>query len=463
MKRFTLLFIYLFIGSMAMAQSNITFQIDLADLIADGGTVDATGMHMAGSFQAAAGLNDWTPIDSPLTQMAGTDVWETTIAIPDGTYEYKYVLGNDWAFGSEAISGACGPGNGNREMVVAGDETIAFCYDKCTACGTVIPTVNLTLSVDMSNMATQFGTPNNDIVSVAGSLQGWTPGTTVLDDSDGDGIYTVTIEVDANSTHQYKFLFGDDWGYDEGIPSACNVGNNREIAVGDMDMTLPTVCFASCEAACAPLGDPINVTFRTDLNNEVVNADGPHLTGTVQFPGWRKDVLLMDDADGDGFYSYTLLLYPQEYQYKFVNGNSDENEENFDFVSGGCGVDNGVGGSNRYLDLRFTTADTVISHVYNECTLSFPTNTEDLFAQDLGLQIAPNPFSGKTTLTFNNDDNNAFDLTITDASGRIINTIANISDNQVEINAAGLSNGVYFASISNKEGLSTTKRIVVLK
>lgn len=463
MKKFTLFLFCLLAGYATSAQSNVTLRVDMADFIAGGGTIDASGMHVAGSFQGAAGLNDWTPADSPLTQVMGTDTWEATFSVPDGTYEYKYVLGNDWGFGSENISGSCGPGNGNREMVVAGDATIEFCYESCDACGVTAPTINLTLSVDMSNMAAQFGAPNNDVVSVAGAFQGWTPGATVLDDSDGDGIYTTTIEVDANATYQYKFLYGDDWGYDEGIPSACNVGNNREVTTGSMDMTLPTVCFASCEASCAPLGDPINVTFRVDLNNEIVNEMGPHLTGTVQFPAWRKDVLLMDDSDGDGFYSYTLELFPQEYQYKFVNGNSDENEETFDFVAAGCGVDNGIGGSNRYLDLRFTTADTTVSHVYNECTTSFPTSAEDVFAQELDFKAIPNPFKDKTTLTFNNEENEVLTITITDVSGRIISTITNIADNRVEINAPDLGNGVFFATISNEEGLSTSQKIVVLK
>ena len=50
--------------------------------------------------------------------------------------------------------------------------------------------VNVTLNVDMSNV-----TVSDDGVHVAGSFQGWDPAATPLTDDDGDGIYTVVVDM----------------------------------------------------------------------------------------------------------------------------------------------------------------------------------------------------------------------------------------------------------------------------
>ena len=50
--------------------------------------------------------------------------------------------------------------------------------------------VNVTLNLDMENV-----TVSDDGVHVAGSFQGWDAGATALTDDDGDGVYTVTIDM----------------------------------------------------------------------------------------------------------------------------------------------------------------------------------------------------------------------------------------------------------------------------
>ena len=50
--------------------------------------------------------------------------------------------------------------------------------------------VNVTLNVDMSNV-----TVSENGVHVAGSFQGWDPAATPLADDDGDGVYSVVIDM----------------------------------------------------------------------------------------------------------------------------------------------------------------------------------------------------------------------------------------------------------------------------
>ena len=461
--------------SLSAQDYTITFQIDMTDYLDGGGTIDPSGMHIAGNFQDEAGLgNEWTPADGILTDQ-GNNVWSVTVTLPAGTYEYKYVLGNDWSMGSENISGACGPGNGNRQVVVDADKTEAYCYDKCTDCGVVTPTVMVTFRVDMTNMITKFGQP--DLVSVAGGFQGWAPGQTVMTDDDSDNIYEVTVEVDANSTLSYKFLFGDAWGYDESVPAVCNSGGNRSASLGTTDEVLPVVCFGSCDETCPSLGAPLNVTFIADLTNEIVSANGVHLAGTMQFPSWRKDEWEMTDADGNGIYSLRIEnIFPGEYQYKFINGNSDSDEETADFIGGGCGIDNGVGGSNRLLDLSAASGEIVVKYVYNSCdetSNSTQTDIDNASVISLGstniinttaiqnLTIYPNPFNEFTTVEFINSQNELFDLIITDFTGRQVYQKNDFREESFTIQRGKLTSGIYFATFRDKKGGLLTHKLII--
>lgn len=482
MKKFSLLTILLAVAAFAYGQNyNVTFRVDMTDFLADGGMIHSSGMHVAGSFQDEAGqAAEWTPGTAPMMDM-GNNVWEVTYQLPAGTYEYKFVTANDWpngedqtaatGYSDESVSGGCGAGNGNRSLTVSNaDVTENYCFNQCVACGVDVPTVNVTLSVDMNNMITQYGMPANG-VSVAGSFQGWTPGDTPLADNDNDGIYEVTVEVDTGSTMQYKFLFGDAWGYDENVPSECNVGNNRQLEVGTSSMTVPTVCFASCAADCPDLGEPVNVTFFCDMGNsgQVINSEGIHLAGTLQFPAWDKDSLEMTDVDGDFIYEYSISLYPSEYAYKFINGDNENvpagsfEEENFETDTvGGCLNP----GGNRFIVISPMTPDTAVGFIFNQCTeidvdSLLSVNTNDLFLAESGLAVQPNPVTGVAQIKFNNDEAEAYRITISNLMGQTVRSEAAFIGSSLEVSAGNMAPGVYFVTLQNQAGAVATRKFVV--
>ena len=74
--------------------------------------------------------------------------------------------------------------------------------------------VNVTLNVDMSNV-----TVSENGVHVAGSFQGWDPAATPLADDDGDGVYSVVIDMSGvtDETVFFKYLNGNSWGSDETV------------------------------------------------------------------------------------------------------------------------------------------------------------------------------------------------------------------------------------------------------
>ena len=136
--------------------------------------------------------------------------------------------------------------------------------------------VNVTLNVDMSSV-----TVSENGVHVAGSFQGWDPAGTQLTDDDGDGVYTVVVDMSGvtDETVFFKYLNGNAWGDDESVPDpACGgaggFGNDRFLDVPDVDTVLDPVCFSEC-IDC----DESYVTFHVDMSQTDMAAEGVFLGG----------------------------------------------------------------------------------------------------------------------------------------------------------------------------------------
>ena len=86
---------------------NVTFRVDMSNEI-----VESSGLFVSGSFlECAWDKNDW-----PLTETATAGLWETTIEVSSGTYEYKFFNGDLDDAGAEGldevfINGNCGVTN----------------------------------------------------------------------------------------------------------------------------------------------------------------------------------------------------------------------------------------------------------------------------------------------------------------------------------------------------------------
>ena len=87
----TSIFLLAFVNIKAQTY-NVIFRIDMS-----AETVSANGVHIAGSFQLVAGLgNNWDPSSTLVQDANGDKIYEITIALPSGTYEYKFINGNAW-------------------------------------------------------------------------------------------------------------------------------------------------------------------------------------------------------------------------------------------------------------------------------------------------------------------------------------------------------------------------------
>jgi len=242
---------------------NVTFQVDMsqyAEPYAFG------GVFVNGSF------NGWCGVCNPLTDMGG-GLWSVTLPLNPGTIEYKFTL-DGWNYQEEFAGGeSCTStieGYTNRSLTFDADVTLAaVCWESCDVCpdtsdvlgcmdssannynaeATVEPEnsclYDVTLSVDASQ--TSFTS-----MTLAGTFNGWNNLSNPMDDSDGDGVYTVTVSMTAGN-QEYKFLGNGDWGVAEVFDGSesCTTPPaefvNRVILV-EGPTVADTVCYNTCEA-----------------------------------------------------------------------------------------------------------------------------------------------------------------------------------------------------------------------
>ena len=330
--------------SAAWAQTTVTLTVDMTNEM-----VSMDGVHVAGNFQG------WDPAATPMTDN-GDGTWSHTFTSDTAaSYQYKFVNGNAWGT-DEGVPGACAV-DGNRGITVdgmMGDVSAEACFGNCAACG--MTTVRF--RVDMANEeVSEFG------VHVAGSFQGWDPAATELTDPDGDMVYETIQSFDADSTGQvvFKFINGNDWSdVNELIDVACgDESGNRVLALDAADIVLSAnesgspYCFNSCGSCVAPLA----VTFTVDMTVVAsVSENGVHIAGSFQ--GWNPGGTPLTD-NGDGTWSVTVEMEPGTYEFKFINSNDwDGNEENMEGT--GCNA-----GGNRIAS--FDADNSTYTACFNTC------------------------------------------------------------------------------------------------
>lgn len=464
-------------GTAPMGMSFVRLQADMREQMKLGTPVDTVDGVLAidavGSFTAI----NWDQTKAAeLMDADGDSIFDGYTYSMTGGFEMKFRHGRDWSMSETVVSGLPCENNTNRVVNVPGDTVVGpICYNKCQACvATVLDTFNVTFRVDMRNKFILDGP--GSMVSIAGNFQSeaggndWSPGEITLTDADGDSVYEASVTlvtpdaVNGVFTFSYKYLNGGAWGSEEPVPPACNVGGNREVAVSG-DTTLPAFCFGTCVEGCPPILDPINITFRVDMTQEVPSGKGIHLTGNfMQAAGlpnnWQKDTLEMLDANGIGVYEVTVTMRPSDYEYKFVNGDSDPEEENGDFLAGGCGVSNGIGGFNRLLAIDGLQNDTVLPvYIYNTCNIS-TIGIGEIADKNVGFSVYPNPMKNNATIWFANNEQN-LRVQLFDIAGKAVIDQSNISNNFYVIQKNNLKSGIYILKVSNQSGFSSVEKLVV--
>jgi len=97
----------------------------------------------------------------------------------------------------------------------------------------------------------------------------------------GDGTYSITIQLPSRQPIEYKFKNGNDI-FEEIAAGTClaeGFSGNRGFTPGSQDESIPTVCFGSC-VGCGLVG----ITLTVDMSQENVDPAGVFVAGS--FNGW---------------------------------------------------------------------------------------------------------------------------------------------------------------------------------
>lgn len=220
----------------AAAQVDVTFQVDM------NGVTGFTTPEVNGIFNA------WCGNCAPMSDANADGVWDLTISLAPGTYEYKYSFDN-WAGQETLVPGSsCTMTTGiytNRVLNVSvADSLPVVCWGSCEACGVSSGPYNIMFIVDMSASGTTFTTPE-----VNGTFNNWCGGCAPMSDANGDNIWELTIPLNTG-IYEYKYAY-DTWAGSEALTAGdpCTVTNsgftNRTLDVTGT-LVMDTVCYGSC-------------------------------------------------------------------------------------------------------------------------------------------------------------------------------------------------------------------------
>ena len=228
---------------------NITFYVDMSEANQVFDTVEVNGT-----------FNSWCGNCAQMIDTNNDDIWEITMPLMSGSYEYKFAADN-WNIeenlyeSDDCVLGT--PPYINRSLVVMGNQVLdTVCWNRCYSCDRERNFYNVTFQVDMSNVTSTFTTPE-----INGTFNNWCGNCWALDNQ-GINIFSKSFNVDT-SFHEYKFS-ADNWGVQEELDSnlSCIIINydpsspngwgyvNRYLHFNE-DTILPPVCWEDC-FACIP-------------------------------------------------------------------------------------------------------------------------------------------------------------------------------------------------------------------
>lgn len=238
-------------------------------------------VYVSGTF------NNWSGTANPLSDENFDGIWEGTIEVINGAYEYKITL-DDWAaqeeFGGFEECTKVDPTGQfvNRLLLVSGDtELPLYCFNSCYACG---EEVSITFRLGFGGT-----TPNPDGVYLAGGGNFDVPGGKFpMSDDDLDGVYEITVPRSIGFSSYYTFTNGPcaDYSCKEDL-SGQECGDpdnfNDRFLPGVSQDTVIEVCFGTC------LGNVLCTTGYNDLQKDesLFTLDGNPSTSGVTVIGFN--------------------------------------------------------------------------------------------------------------------------------------------------------------------------------
>src|SRR6056300_182640 len=348
---------------------NVTFQVDMSNVSAS-----FTNVYVSGT------VNNWSCNSNQLTDADGDGVYEGTLSLMPGSYEYKFTYDN-WT-GQETLDpvadATCTLTTGtftNRYSTISNADTTlpVVCWEECTACAAQTNFV-VTFMVNTANITVGA----NGIYLGGGVIGG--ANAVQLADPDGDGIYVGTDTLNGSTGGNFIFLnnptYASDWGAKENLAGlscadAANY-NDRILPTFTQDTTL-MFCYGTCstDTSCTVTSTNPDVTFRVDMSNVSASFTNVYVSGTLN--SWSGNANQLTDPDGDGVYEADINLAAGNYEFKFTYDNWVGQESLDPTLDSACTLTTGAF-TNRYITIG--ASDTTLPvYCWEECVSCATTTT----------------------------------------------------------------------------------------
>ena len=435
----------------SVTASDVTFRVDMSEQT----VTDGVFLHAA--------FDGWGAI--PMDDSNGDDIYEYTTSLETGVYQYLFQnSGANEAFDSTYVECTLTSGAFTNRVLEVADAPIvmdAYCFNSCDACegsggGGGDSTYTVTFNV---NMEMEDVDPSG--VYLAGGGNFGNPGDNEMTDEDGDGIYSITVEVAAGFSSYYTFTNGacGDWSCKEnlaGLPCGDeNNFNDRFLPEVNANTTVST-CFGQCstDGSCEMIS-PVPVTFKVDMSEQLVVSGVTIFGGSIN--GWNNTATPLADDDGDGIYEVTLDLLPGGHEYKFVNSGV---EEIFDpIVHGECTVTTPDSVyTNRYLFIDEEASIETIAYCFNSCDVCTPDNVMELGGMDF--KLVPSITNDFVELRMQGSNNAPCEVSVVSFNGALVERILLPANTPVwTLDMSAEAAGVYFIQL-NMNGVVATEKLI---
>ncbi len=291
--------------------SEVHFQVDMNNY-----PNPFSQVYVSGSF------NGWSGNSHPLSDKDNDGVWERMIHIEEDYIEYIYsidgwteheVFDEDLGCISTTEDGEGGYYRNRYAFTDANTELEPNCYNHCKTCP---KTYTLEWHINMSEEIV-----DEEGVYLAGGAFGH--GEYRMTDPDGDGIYSLSMEVEEGFHSYYTYLNGlcpSGWSCKEDLSGqVCGDADNY------FDRYLSPVygyrkmeaCFGYCSSKAFCYEEELYaVTFNLDTDNS--DSESTYYLAGNTINNWYSRKHILEDLDNDGIYSITVMLHPGDHQYKFI-------------------------------------------------------------------------------------------------------------------------------------------------
>jgi hypothetical protein len=248
-------------GSSGPVARKVNFEVDMNNY-----TPNFNKVYVSGTF------NNWSGDANELTDPDGNGIYNGSISVPNGAYEYLITLDNFAA--QEKFDGteACVKTTGaftNRLLLVSSDVNVPkFCFNSCFACG---QEVKINFKLGMKGV-----TVSPDGVWIAGGGNFDSPGGRFkMNDANGDGIYEITVARQPGFSSFFVFTNGacPDYSCKEqlmGLPCSVPTNFNDRFL---QPVTKDTV-FATCFGTCIDNAQCVSGTNQPTLDAGLFSVNG---------------------------------------------------------------------------------------------------------------------------------------------------------------------------------------------